>query len=302
MSNDFIPHRPPDDPDELDAGLVALITSAWQIGWMPGDLLAMVDHDLRPSAVRLVAALILREHDVQAYGDRLSPRWQIQLAHVERSGGRRRASRCRSPSGLAHRPARAVVPVGPPARAAAAGSSSRRGRPVGPTSRWQRAFVADRGIGRRPPEEGARPAGQGRIEPIRGGGRGVHRQGTAADHRPLTRRRAAKRRRALARTKAPTRFGWPSSGPTTARSSICCAWSRGRTGRKPSFTTGSAWPRSSATPSISRRPNSCSRRSWCSRRGRCYATDRPPTATANRPRGRSDGPSWSGLPGESTSA
>lgn len=87
MSNKSAPLRPPDDPDELDAGLVALITSAWQISWMPADLLAMADRDLAPSTVRLAAALILREHDVQGYGGRLSPRWQIQLAHVREVAG-----------------------------------------------------------------------------------------------------------------------------------------------------------------------------------------------------------------------
>ncbi|MEZ5246299.1 MAG: DUF2786 domain-containing protein [Acidimicrobiales bacterium] len=87
MPNHFTPHRPPEDPDELDAGLVALITYAWQIGWMPGDLLAMVDHDLTPTALRLAATLILREHEVQGYGDRLSPRWQVQINHVRNVAG-----------------------------------------------------------------------------------------------------------------------------------------------------------------------------------------------------------------------
>ena len=36
--DDHLPGRPPDDPDELDAGLVAFITSAWSIGWMPAYL------------------------------------------------------------------------------------------------------------------------------------------------------------------------------------------------------------------------------------------------------------------------
>ena len=87
MQNAFTPHRPPDDPDELDAGLVALITSAWSIGWMPGDLLAMAEHELRPSAVRLAAALVLREHRVEGYGDRLSPRWLVQIDHLREVAG-----------------------------------------------------------------------------------------------------------------------------------------------------------------------------------------------------------------------
>jgi len=89
MSTAFTSSYPPEDPDELDAGLVALISAAWQMGWMPGDLLGMVDHDLKPSALRLAAALILREHDLQDYGDRLSPRWKIHLAHVARVAGDR---------------------------------------------------------------------------------------------------------------------------------------------------------------------------------------------------------------------
>jgi hypothetical protein len=86
-----IPHRlppaPPDDVDELDAGLVALITGAWSLGWMPGDLLAMADHELRTSGRRLTAALILREHHHQGYGDRCSPRWLVQLSRVREAVG-----------------------------------------------------------------------------------------------------------------------------------------------------------------------------------------------------------------------
>lgn len=92
MSYDRRPTHPPDDPDDLDADLVRLITAAWQIGWMPGDLLAMVDHGLKPAAVRLAASLILREHAIEGYGDRLTPRWQVQVAHlVEVAGDRERA-------------------------------------------------------------------------------------------------------------------------------------------------------------------------------------------------------------------
>ena len=82
MAFDPPPHRPPDDPDELDAGLVALLAQAWPAGWMPGDVLAVAAHIGRPSTERLAAALIQREHREQRYGDRLAPRWQRQLTAV----------------------------------------------------------------------------------------------------------------------------------------------------------------------------------------------------------------------------
>ena len=81
--DDHLPGRPPDDPDELDAGLVALISRAWTGGWMPADLLGAVAHCCGPASVRLAAALIQREHAERDYGDRLAPRWQRQLADVE---------------------------------------------------------------------------------------------------------------------------------------------------------------------------------------------------------------------------
>ena len=72
MFTDRPPHRPPDDPDELDAGLVDFITRAWRSGWMPADLLAAVGHSCTTRGVRLVAALMQREHHKQRYGDRLA--------------------------------------------------------------------------------------------------------------------------------------------------------------------------------------------------------------------------------------
>lgn len=83
MFDDPLPHRPPDDPDELDAGLVALISHAWTRGWMPTDLIGAVAHCCRPASTRLAAALIRREHAERGYGDRLAPRWQRQLTDVE---------------------------------------------------------------------------------------------------------------------------------------------------------------------------------------------------------------------------
>lgn len=74
--------RPPDDPAELDAGLIDLVTTAWQSGWMPADLLAMIRHTCSARETRLAAALLLREHDQQGYGERLSPRWQTQLVEA----------------------------------------------------------------------------------------------------------------------------------------------------------------------------------------------------------------------------
>ena len=58
--DDHLPGRPPDDPDELDAGLVALISRAWTGGWMRTDLLGAVAHCCGPASVRLAAALIQR--------------------------------------------------------------------------------------------------------------------------------------------------------------------------------------------------------------------------------------------------
>lgn len=81
--DDHLPHRPPEDPDELDAGLVALISRAWTGGWMPTDLLGTVAYCCGPASTRLAAALIRREHAERGYGERLAPRWQRQLADVE---------------------------------------------------------------------------------------------------------------------------------------------------------------------------------------------------------------------------
>jgi hypothetical protein len=82
MDFNYPPRRPPEDPDELDACLVELITRAWGTGWMPADLLAAVDHECDRRTVPLTAALIQREHTERDYGGRLSARWQSQLASV----------------------------------------------------------------------------------------------------------------------------------------------------------------------------------------------------------------------------
>jgi hypothetical protein len=76
------PHNPPTDPNELEAGLLSFISSAWRIGWMPADLLSAIEHECDTRSTRIAAALILKEHHEQGYDHRLTPRWQSQLIAV----------------------------------------------------------------------------------------------------------------------------------------------------------------------------------------------------------------------------
>ncbi len=71
---------PADEPAGLEQQILEALTRQWTRGWMPADILAAVGHQHPARAVRACAALILMEHERSGYGERVSPRWQRQLA------------------------------------------------------------------------------------------------------------------------------------------------------------------------------------------------------------------------------
>lgn len=84
MTTDPRSFEPPaDDLAGIETQLVDLLEHHWTRGWMPADILAVVDLRLPTRCVAMAAGLILLQHERAGYGDRLSPRWCEQLASVQ---------------------------------------------------------------------------------------------------------------------------------------------------------------------------------------------------------------------------
>jgi len=71
--------RPSHDLFELQQQIITELTSLWKRGWMPADVLAVVSFSRSNRVALLAARMILAEHLVEEYHDRLAPRWKQQL-------------------------------------------------------------------------------------------------------------------------------------------------------------------------------------------------------------------------------
>jgi len=70
-----------------DGQLIDAISSLWQKGWTPSDLITYLAFAHSQVELQLVRHAIATEHDLSAYGDLISPLWHRQLQDVTTGAG-----------------------------------------------------------------------------------------------------------------------------------------------------------------------------------------------------------------------